>query len=82
MSIKGLSCIFPVPNIKKTEEFYMSCLGFRALEYLECKEPHICLYKDKNLRKWNLLIQPLRIDNIKSKDKNATCVATHARAGR
>lgn len=46
MSIKGLSCIFPVPNIKKTEEFYVSCLGFRAAEYLECKQPHICLYKD------------------------------------
>lgn len=46
MSIMRLSCIFPVPNIKKTEEFYVSCLGFRAVEYLECKEPHICLYKD------------------------------------
>lgn len=46
MSIKGLSCIFPVPNIKKTEEFYVSCLGFRAIAYLECKQPHICLYKD------------------------------------
>lgn len=42
----GLSCIFPVPNIKKTEEFYVSKLEFRAVEYLECKEPHICLYKD------------------------------------
>lgn len=47
MSIKGLSCIFPVPNIKKTEEFYVSCLGFRAAEYLECEQPHICLYKDE-----------------------------------
>lgn len=47
MGIKGLSCIFPVPDIKKTEEFYVSCLGFRAARYLECKEPHICLYKDK-----------------------------------
>lgn len=46
MSIMGLSCIFPVPNIKKTEEFYVSKLEFRAVEYLECKEPHICLYKD------------------------------------
>ena len=25
----------------------MSCLGFRAVRYLECKEPHICLYKDE-----------------------------------
>lgn len=47
MSIKGLSCIFPVPNIKKTEEFYVSCLGFQAVEYLGCKESHICLYKDE-----------------------------------
>lgn len=47
MSIMGLSCIFPVPDIKKTAEFYVSKLEFRAVEYLECKEPHICLYKDK-----------------------------------
>ena len=46
MNIKGLSCIFPVPNIKKTAEFYVSKMEFRAVEYLECKEPHICLYKD------------------------------------
>ena len=46
MSIIGLSCIFPVPNINKTAEFYISKLKFRAVEYLECKEPHICLYKD------------------------------------
>ena len=46
MSIRGLSCIFPVPDIKKTAEFYTSTLGFRAVEYLECNEPHICLYRD------------------------------------
>ena len=46
MSILGLSCIFPVPNIRKTEEFYISRLGFRAVEYLKCEEPHVCLYKD------------------------------------
>ena len=46
MSIRRLSCIFPVPDIKKTAGFYISKLGFRAVEYLECKEPHICLYKD------------------------------------
>ena len=46
MSIKALSCIFPVPDINKTKEFYVSKLGFRATEYLECKEPHICLYRD------------------------------------
>lgn len=46
MSIRGLSCIFPVPDIKRTAIFYVSELGFRAVEYLECKEPHICLYRD------------------------------------
>lgn len=46
MSIRGLSCIFPTPNIKKTAEYYVSKLGFRAVEYLECQEPHICLYRD------------------------------------
>lgn len=47
MSIIGLSCIFPAPNIRKTAEFYISKLGFRAVEYLQCTEPHICLYKDE-----------------------------------
>lgn len=46
MDIIGLSCIFPVPNIQKTAKFYVSKLEFSAVEYLECKEPHICLYKD------------------------------------
>lgn len=46
MSIRGLSCIFPVPDIEKTAEFYKSKLGFRAVPYLECEEPHICLYRD------------------------------------
>lgn len=47
MNLIGLSCIFPVPDIRKTAEFYVSCLGFRAVEYTECKEPHICLYRDR-----------------------------------
>lgn len=46
MRMIGLSCIFPVPKIKETAEFYTSKLNFRAVEYLNCKEPHICLYKD------------------------------------
>lgn len=46
MRLRGLSCIFPVPDIKKTAEYYVTKLGFRAVEYLECQEPHICLYKD------------------------------------
>lgn len=47
MNLIGVSCIFPVPNIKKTSDFYINKLGFKAVEYLECKEPHICLYRDK-----------------------------------
>lgn len=46
MKLIGLSCIFPAQDIKKTAEFYTSCLDFKAVEYLECKEPHICLYRD------------------------------------
>lgn len=47
MGLTGLSCIFPTPDIKKTAEFYASCFGFHAVEYLECNEPHICLYRDE-----------------------------------
>lgn len=46
MSLRGLSCIFPVPDIQKTAQYYTLKLGFRSVEYLECKEPHICLYRD------------------------------------
>ncbi len=38
--------IFPTPNIKKTADFYVRNLGFKAVEYLNVNEPHICLYKD------------------------------------
>lgn len=47
MELTGLSCIFPVPDILKTARFYTDSLGFRAVEYVECEEPHICLYRDK-----------------------------------
>ena len=46
MGIRGLSCIFPVPDIRKTAEYYTLKLGFRAVEYMDCREPHICLYRD------------------------------------
>ena len=46
MSLRELSCIFPVTDIKKSTKYYVSKLGFRAVEYLDCKEPHVCLYKD------------------------------------
>ena len=48
MNIFGLSCIFPVPDIKRTAAYYVNDLGFSAVEYLDCKEPHICLYLDKS----------------------------------
>ena len=38
--------VFPTPNIKHTAEFYVKNLEFNAVEYLNCAEPHICLYKD------------------------------------
>lgn len=47
MELTGLSCIFPVPDIRKTARFYTDRLGFRAVEYVDCEEPHICLYRDK-----------------------------------
>ena len=47
MELTGLSCIFPVPDIRKTARFYTDRLGFRAVGYVECEEPHICLYRDK-----------------------------------
>ena len=45
MSFFGLSCIFPAPDIKKTADYYVSRLGFSAVEHLGCKEPHVCLYR-------------------------------------
>lgn len=47
MSVTGLSCIFPVVDIRKTADYYVGRLGFSAVEYLECAEPHICLYLDQ-----------------------------------
>lgn len=39
-------CVFPTPDIRKTAEYYVTKLGYRAVEYLDVKEPHICLYRD------------------------------------
>lgn len=47
MSLKGLSCIFPVQEIETTANYYTTKLGFRKVAYLDCKEPHICLYRDE-----------------------------------
>ena len=39
-------CIFPTSDIVNTAKFYEQKLGFKAVNYLEAKEPHICLYRD------------------------------------
>lgn len=39
--------IFPVPNIEKTANFYVAVFGFKRIDYLGAREPHICLYRDK-----------------------------------
>jgi catechol 2,3-dioxygenase-like lactoylglutathione lyase family enzyme len=39
-------CVFPTPDILRTSEYYEEILGFRAVEFLKAKEPHICLYRD------------------------------------
>lgn len=46
MSVNSLSCIFSAPDPRKTADFYVEKLGFRAVEYMGCREPHICLYRD------------------------------------
>lgn len=42
----GLSCVFPSDDIMKTAAYYEQKLGFKSVEYLESKQPHICLYRD------------------------------------
>lgn len=37
--------IFPTSNFEKTSEFYER-IGFRAVNYFDAAEPHVCLYKD------------------------------------
>ena len=67
MSIRGLSCIFPVPDIKKTARFYVSDLGFRAVEYLDCKESHICLYRDDI----EIILLEASIDKVRDCEKKS-----------
>ncbi|MFC7680730.1 VOC family protein [Paenibacillus sp. GCM10028914] len=47
MSVGFSHClqIFPTPDIHKTADYYTN-LGFRAVNYLDSEEPHICLYRD------------------------------------
>lgn len=39
-------CVFPTPDIIKTADYYELHMGFRAVRYLDAREPHICLYRD------------------------------------
>jgi len=45
--IFSILAVFPAPDIEKTAKYYHEVLGFRAVPYLEVKEPHICLYRDR-----------------------------------
>ena len=46
MKLFASHCVFPVPDICKTAEFYREKLGFRRVDYLDVQEKHICLYRD------------------------------------
>lgn len=37
--------MFPSEDMNKTAEFYEEKMGFRRVDYMESKEPHICLYR-------------------------------------
>jgi hypothetical protein len=39
-------CIFAAADILKTAEYYEKRLKFRVENYMDAKEPHICLYRD------------------------------------
>lgn len=55
--------IFPTSNFEKTSEFYER-IGFRAVNYFDAAEPHVCLYKDSVeivLTKTEIEVVPNRI---------------------
>jgi cytidine deaminase/predicted enzyme related to lactoylglutathione lyase len=37
--------MFPSEDMNRTAEFYEEKIGFRRVDYMESKEPHICLYR-------------------------------------
>ncbi|WP_427107636.1 hypothetical protein [Lysinibacillus xylanilyticus] len=39
-------CIFPTSDIVKTANFYERKMGFKAVQFLDANEPHICPYRD------------------------------------
>lgn len=55
--------IFPTSNFEKTSEFYER-IGFRAVNYFDAAEQHVCLYKDSVeivLTKTEIEVVPNRI---------------------
>jgi len=38
--------VFPTPYIEKTAKYYGDVLGFKAVKFMDAKEPHISLYRD------------------------------------
>ncbi|MGE7828300.1 VOC family protein [Paenibacillus sp. NPDC093718] len=55
--------IFPTSNFEKTSEFYKR-IEFRAVNYFDAAEPHVCLYKDSVeivLTKTEMEVVPNRI---------------------
>ncbi len=46
MRIYASHPVFPVPDIRKTAEYYEDKLGFRRVDYLDVQYPHVCLYRD------------------------------------
>ena len=46
MELFASHCVFPVPDIEKTADYYHEKLGFRRVDYLSACEKHICLYRD------------------------------------
>lgn len=46
-NLYSILAVFPTPNIKRTAQYYSEVLGFKAVEYLDVNEPHICLYRDE-----------------------------------
>lgn len=44
--VVGSHPVFPVTDSAATARFYVDVLGFRAVEYLDAAEPHVCLYRD------------------------------------
>lgn len=46
-NLYAILAIFPTPNIEETAKYYNEVMGFRVVKYLDTREPHICLYRDR-----------------------------------